>query len=110
MNINQAKRALNKLEGGALIHSFKFQNRSRDSSGKVIIVSVLQVFITKQKSDYTKYYYINYDHFVNVITYRLFRMYQVQVSNESYNRSSDKERFVFFFFLWMYTSIYWYYA
>ena len=39
---------------------------------------------------------------MNVLIYRLYRIYQVQVSNESYNRSSDKERFVFFFFLFFY--------
>lgn len=39
-------------------------------------------------------YYINYDHFINVVFFRLHRMYQVQVSNEIFNRSCEKERLV----------------
>lgn len=39
-------------------------------------------------------YYINYDDFINVVILRLHRMYQVQVSNEIFNRSCEKERLV----------------
>lgn len=77
----RARQAINKLLEGALIKSFNYHDRACDTDGKLL-----------KNDKFVIIYYINYDDFINVVILRLHRMYQVQVSNEIFNRSCEKER------------------
>ena len=76
-----ANRAINRLKEASLISSFDF-HICQDVDGKSF--KSVKSFVV---------YYIDYDHFVKVLVYRIHRIYQTQASNEVMVRDCQRDRF-----------------